>query len=451
MTAENLQQLRSIHASGVITDPGKRVEILKNIRSFIVRRRDDFAAALYKDLGKCGTEAMMSEIMPVLQSLSLLIKKTRKWSRPVRRSIAPVNFPSTGRLVPEPYGTVLVVSAWNYPLLLAVEPFAGAISAGNCVVLRPAPAAAATAELLREMAAECAPGITYCTDTPPEELAEMGFDYIFFTGGGTVGSKVAAAAGANLTPVTLELGGKSPCFVSAGCNIELTARKLVWGKFMNCGQTCVAPDYVLAEASVADKLVEAMKNTIKVFYGDDPSASKDYPRIINDFHFRRLRDLLPCGEIAAGGICKENERYIAPTIITGPKLDSPLMQYEIFGPILPVITVKNMTEAVDFVNARPKPLALYIFTQSRKEADGIIFRTSSGSVAVNDTVMQIMNPALPFGGVGASGCGAYHGKLTFDTFTHYKSVMNAPAHLDFPVRYPPFAKWQKKLVRLLTR
>ena len=451
MTAENLQKLRDAFASGITKDTARRVCALKKIRDFISLHRDDFVHALSADLEKCETEAMMSEIMPVLQTLSMLIKNTRKWARPVRRSIAAVNFPSSGMIIPEPYGTVLVVSAWNYPLLLAVEPFAGAIAAGNCVVLRPAPAAAAIAKLLQKMVAECVPERACCTNTAPEELAEMGFDYIFFTGGGVVGSKVAAAAGAHLTPVTLELGGKSPCFVTGKCDIKLTARKIIWGKFLNCGQTCVAPDYILAESAIAGKLLTALQETLEEFYGTDPAASRDYPRIINDFHFERLRNLLQYGNIAAGGICRKADKYIAPTILTDPQLDSPLMQYEIFGPILPIITTDSIHEAVTFVNQRPKPLALYIFTADRREAEFIISNTSSGSVAVNDTVMQIMNPALPFGGVGASGCGAYHGKLTFDTFTHNKAVMHAPAHLDFPVRYPPFAGWQKKLVRFLTK
>ena len=451
MTADDLKILKDNFRSGMTFSPKQRIGFLKKIRSFIADNRLEAAEALRTDLGKCETEAMMSEIMPVLQLLDMLIKKTVKWSKPVKKSIAAVNFPSRGKLIPEPYGTVLVVSAWNYPLMLAVEPFAGAVAAGNCVVLSPAPSAAATADFLKRMVKECTPGITCCANSSPEELAKMDFDYIFFTGGNQTGRKVAAAAGANLTPSTLELGGKSPCFVTKNCNLKLTAKKIVWGKFLNAGQTCVAPDYILVEEDFAEKLIAALAETIKEFYGSNPAESPDYSRIVNDFHFRRLENLLQYGTVAAGGVCRAEDKYIAPTIITAPEHESPLMQYEIFGPLLPVITVKDLQEAVDFVNVRPKPLALYIFTAAKKEQDFIISNTSSGSVAVNDTVMQIMNPELPFGGVGASGYGAYHGKLTFDTFTHFKPVMTASSHIDFPVRYPPFREWQKKLVRLLTK
>ena len=444
--------IRGGFRSGVSRDPGARVALLKRIRDFILRERDALNAALFEDLGKSETEALMCEIMPVLQVLNLLIRKTVSWSAPRRAAVSVLNFPATGRIVPEPFGTVLVVSAWNYPLLLALEPLAGALAAGNCVILRPHPAAAATAVMLKKLVAECAsPEQCACLDDPPEELAGWGFDYVFFTGGAPKGRKVAAAAAGNLTPFTLELGGKSPCIVSESCDLKLAARRIAWGKFLNAGQTCVAPDYVLAEQGIMDDLKLELRNAITEFYGPDPEASPDYPRIISDWHFNRLVTLLGEGRLVAGGEHNSAARYIAPTVIDNVKPDSQIMSSEIFGPILPLLPVDGIREAVDFINARPKPLALYLFTNRRAERRTVIRETSSGSVAVNDTVMQIMNPAFPFGGVGESGCGAYHGKLTFQCFCHMKPVMKKCRFPELPVRFPPYLSWKRKLARLVCR
>lgn len=446
MTNDIFETLRGGFRSGISRDPGGRVALLKRIRKFVVRERDALTAALFEDLGKSETEALMSEVMPVLQVLDLLIRKTVSWSAPRRAATSMLNFPASGRIVPEPFGTVLVVSAWNYPLLLALEPLVGALAAGNCVVLRPHPAAAATAVMLKKLVAECAaPEQCACLDDPPEELAGLGFDYVFFTGGAQTGRKVAAQAAINLTPFTLELGGKSPCVVSASCDIKRAARRIAWGKFLNAGQTCVAPDYVLAEQGIMDELKLELRNAITEFYGPDPESSPDYSRIISDWHFTRLVAMLGEGRLVAGGEHNSATRYIAPTVIYDVDPDSRLMSSEIFGPILPLLPVDSVSEAVKFINARPKPLALYAFTDSRAERRMLIRETSSGSVAVNDTVMQIMNPAFPFGGVGQSGCGAYHGKLTFQCFCHMKPVMKKSLSPELPVRYPPFTSWKRKL------
>jgi aldehyde dehydrogenase (NAD+) len=352
-------------------------------------------------------------------------------------------------------GVVLIISPWNYPLQLLLVPLVGAIAAGNCAVLKPSEITPAMSDLFarrlpnyvdRESIQVVEGGVAETTAL----LAER-FDHIFYTGNGTVGRIVMEAAAKHLTPVTLELGGKSPCIVDQHTDLDVAAKRIIWGKFFNAGQTCVAPDYVLVQQAIEDALLARMKQTLVEFFGDDPSKSPDYGRIVNERHHQRLMKLLPgSGEVVAGGVGDEEKRYIAPTILRNVPADAPVMADEIFGPILPVLKYAGIDEAIARVNARPKPLALYLFTNDEEVQKRVLERTSSGGVTVNHTLLHLTVPALPFGGVGASGLGAYHGKFSFETFSHRKSVLIKPTWLDLKFIYPPYDKTKRKLVRWLT-
>ncbi len=443
---------REFFHSRATQDVSVRRAVLDRLLAELRKRRDDICAALADDLGKSPCEAMMTEYLPTMQILKLMRRKLKCWSRPHRVPTALFNFPSTGYLAAEPYGVVLIVSAWNYPFLLAMEPLIGAVAAGNCVILRPAPAAAMTATLLTNIVKTCfAPEYVTTTDGEPDALAQQNFDYIFFTGGAEMGRKVMAGAARNLVPVTLELGGKSPCVVAADADLDIAARRIVWGKFLNAGQTCVAPDYLLVHRQVKDALVVKMRRAIIDFYGANPQESPDFGRIVNEWHYQRLSRLLADGRLVAGGEREAKAHYIAPTIVDQVTWSDPVMQQEIFGPILPVLEFETMDEAIEAINRRPKPLALYFFSRSRAEQRRMVRETSSGAVCCNDTVMHLMNPAMPFGGVGESGMGAYHGQRTFTTFSHMKPVMRRSNRLDWPLRYPPFGSWLLKLLERLAR
>jgi aldehyde dehydrogenase (NAD+) len=351
---------------------------------------------------------------------------------------------------------VLVISPWNFPIDLSLVPLAGAIAAGNCAILKPSEVSVHTSELLAQLLAEaldqdCVRVVEGAVEETTALLAQR-FDHIFYTGNGAVGRIVLRAAAEHLTPVTLELGGKSPVIVDKDCNLEVTARRIIWGKFLNCGQVCIAPDYLLVHEDIHSALSAKLAETIVEFYGEDPQKSPDYSRIINQHHHRRLMRLMneSGATIHQGGQADEQDHYIAPTILTDVSPDSSLMQEEIFGPLLPVLSVGDIDEAIAFVNARPKPLALYYFGKNSTNRDAVLRRTSSGGAAVNQVIFQFMGPHLPFGGVGASGMGQYHGRHSIDTFSHKKSVLDRPTFLDPHLAYPPLTpgklKWLKRLV-----
>ncbi len=415
----------------------------------------EILAALYTDLGKSSFEAFATEVGMALDDIAFMRRHVAGFSAKKRAGVSKNNFPAKGYIYPEPYGSVLIFSAWNYPFQLMMGPLAAAIAAGNCVVLKPAEQAPATAAVITKIITKLFepqyiaifPGSVYIA----QELLAEKFDYIFFTGSASVGKTVMHAAANYLTPVTLELGGKSPCIVDADANIDLAARRIVWGKFLNAGQTCVAPDYLYVHTSVKTTLLERMKHYIRKFYGEDPAASPDYPRIVNEKHFNRLSALMNSGEIVCGGEKDQVKRYIAPTIIDGVTTKDPVMQEEIFGPILPVIQFEEIHAVIDFINSRPKPLALYYFSNSKINKKLLISRVPAGGMCVNETVTHLINSSMPFGGVGESGMGAYHGKAGFDTFTHYKPVMVKSNLLDIPLRYPPFSGWKMKILRLLSK
>jgi aldehyde dehydrogenase (NAD+) len=354
-------------------------------------------------------------------------------------------------VIRDPLGVVLIIAPWNYPVGLLLAPLVGAIAAGNCVVLKPSEVTAHTSAVLARWVPEYLdPRAIALVEGGVEETTELlsqRFDHVFYTGNGQVGRIVMEAAAKNLTPVTLELGGKSPCIVHEDANLETAARRIAWGKFVNAGQTCIAPDYVLVHESQEEALVEALERSVRDFYGDDPKATPDYARIVNHRHHERLSTLMKDGKPAFGGKLDAEQRYVAPTALRDVSPDSRIMQEEIFGPILPILSVKSIDEAIDFVNEREKPLALYLFTSSSAIEDEVLARTSSGGACVNGTLLHIMDPKMPFGGVGPSGTGAYHGRHTFETFSHRKSVLTRGTRFDPKIMYPPYGERLTKLMQ----
>lgn len=442
-----LKRQREAFHNGEFLETKGREQRLWRLFDVIKENELNIAAALYADLGKSEFEARATEISIVLDEISMMARNLKNYTRPEFVPTAIFNWPSSGQILREPYGQILIFSAWNYPFQLVMLPLLGAVAAGNCVVVKPAEQAPVTAKLveaLLEQAFESKQVLTIQGGREKaEELLKRRFDYIFYTGGENGGKAVMRAAAEFLTPVTLELGGKSPCIVDADAKLDLSAKRIIWGKFLNAGQTCVAPDYVLVHKSLKQKLIERMKYWIKSFYGDNPLQSPDYPRIINDRHVERLLKLFP------DAVCDREKRYIAPTLIPDATSDDLVMKEEIFGPLLPILEFGKLPEAIKFINERPKPLALYYFGKSGVEK--VLRTTSSGGVCVNDTVTHLVNPAMPFGGVGSSGIGAYHGKWSFELFSHLKPVMTKSTLVDLPMRYPPYSNGKLKTLKLLTK
>jgi aldehyde dehydrogenase (NAD+) len=444
--------LRRSFAGGLTRPLEYRLRQLEGLTRFLRDREAEIERALHDDMARPAFEVYPAEIAMVASEISLARKKLRSWVKPQRVSTALVGQPGKSRIYREPLGVVLIIGPWNYPIQLLMLPLVGAIAAGNCAVVKPSELAPATSALLASRLPEyvdeaCARIVEGGVAETTELLAEQ-FDHIFYTGNGTVGRIVLEAAAKHLTPVTLELGGKSPCIVDQHADLDVAARRIVWGKFYNAGQTCVAPDYVLAHEAIEDALVARMKQAIRDFFGDDPRSRPDFGRIVNARHHRRLIKLLEGGgEVVAGGDADEADRYIAPTILRDVPPNAAVMADEIFGPILPVLRTKNVDEAIAMVNARPKPLALYLFTNDRTVEANVIERTSSGGVTVNHTLLHVTIPALPFGGIGPSGMGAYHGRATFETFSHKKAVLFKPTWLDPWFFYPPYNHAKKKWVR----
>jgi aldehyde dehydrogenase (NAD+) len=432
---------RAYFQSGATRSNAFRLAQLRSLRDLIETHDDDLLAALRADLGKSPQEAYTSEIAFLLGEIRHAIRRLRRWTRPERRKSPLMAWPARSTVRSEPLGVALIIGPWNYPLQLLLAPLIGAIAAGNCAILKPSEMAPHTAALVARLMRGAFPGryiacVEGGRETAEALLAER-FDTIFFTGSTRTGRAVMAAAARHLTPVTLELGGKCPCIVGEDAPVDLTARRIVWGKFMNAGQTCVAPDHVWVHRRIAAPLVEAMKRTLTEFYGDSPAGSPDYGRIINSVHHARLTAYLDDGEIACGGRGDAAGRYLAPTILTRPRMDSPVMTEEIFGPILPVIEYADIGEVLGHLRRSPEPLAVYLFTHDSALRDAVIGGTASGGVCVNDTILQILGAHLPFGGVGRSGMGAYHGKAGFDCFSHRRTVMERPLGMDARFRYPP--------------
>jgi aldehyde dehydrogenase (NAD+) len=419
---------------------------LQKLARLIEQYQDRILQAVSADLRKPAIEAFGSEILVTQGEIKYALRHLSQWIKPKRVGTPFSLFPSASYIYPEPLGVVLIIAPWNYPFALMIQPLVGAIAAGNCAVLKPSEHTPHTAELICEMLNQNFDpcyilAVSGTAETSQALLAEK-FDHIFFTGGTAIGKLVMQAAAQHLTPVTLELGGKSPCIVDGDCDLALSAKRIVWGKFYNAGQTCVAPDYLLVDRRVQSALVSQLIACIETFYGADPQASPDYGRIVNHRQFDRLVGLLEQaraeGKILVGGKYDREEKYIAPTLVTEISWEHPLMAEEIFGPILPILTYDTLEEAIALVNSQPKPLALYFFSCDRRKQDLVLQKTSFGGGCINDTIMHLGNPELPFGGVGASGMGRYHGKASFDTFTNYKSVLKNSFRFDFKWRYPPY-------------
>lgn len=431
-----------------------RLAQIDGITRFVKERGKEIEAALSSDLGKPALEVYLSETGFLLGELALTRKKLPKWMKPVRVPTPPVMQPGKSRIYRDPLGVVLIIGPWNYPLQLVIAPLIGAVAAGNCAVIKPSEVAPATSTLIAELIPkyvdnECVEIVQGDAAITTELLAER-FDHIFYTGGGVIGRIVMEAAAKHLTPVTLELGGKSPCIVDRNTDLNVAAHRILWGKFFNAGQTCVAPDYILAHEAIEEELLSRMKSTLHEYYGDDPRTNRDYARVVNVRHHQRLMKLLDgTAEVFVGGESNEEERYIAPTILRNVTAQSTVMVDEIFGPILPVIKIKDIGEAISFVNARPKPLALYLFSHDEEVKARVLERTSSGGATINHVWMHLGVPGLPFGGVGPSGMGAYHGRATFETFTHRKSVLLKPTWMDLPIMYPPYTGTKQTWVRRL--
>lgn len=451
--AELVASIKTVFAGGRTKSFNWRVQQLRALKSLMLENKERISSALKADLHKSTEDAWITEIGFSISEVDHTLKHLKKWMKPRKVSTPVAAQPGNSYLLPEPLGTVLIIGAWNYPFQLVIAPLIAAISAGNCAVIKPSELSVHTSNLLADLIPQYLDKDAYAVVEgavqETTELLKQPFDHFFYTGGDAVGKIVMRAAAEHLATVTLELGGKSPCIVDSNTNLDVTAARIVWAKWMNAGQTCVAPDYVLVEKGFADKLVAALQKKIAAFYGKDPSQAKDYGRIVNQRHFARVTSYLDGQNVVHGGQSDEKSRYIEPTIVMQPDLDSALMQAEIFGPILPIITLDKITDCIDFINQRSKPLALYLFSKDQALEDRVLAENSAGSVGINDGMMFMTNPELPFGGVGYSGMGAYHGQYGFDTLSHLKSVMKRSFALDAAIRYPPYSKFKFGLLKRL--
>ncbi|MWV46883.1 aldehyde dehydrogenase family protein [Paenibacillus sp. HJL G12] len=451
--ADLIQKQKHFYRSGATRPFEYRLRQLKKLREALIANEKQIIEALKMDLNKSEFEAYSTEIGIVYEELSFTIKHLRSWMVPKKAKTALTHFGSKGRIIPEPYGTTLIIAPWNYPFQLAVSPLIGALAAGNTAVMKPSELTPTMSTLLAKILGsvfeeEYVAVIEGGADVSQELLAQP-LDYIFFTGSVNVGKIVMQAAAKQLIPLTLELGGKSPCIVHADAPLKLTAQRIVFGKFTNAGQTCIAPDYLLVHRSVKTELITCIQEAIREFYGPDPLSNTSYGRIVSEKHFHRLASFLQHGNVVSGGSTSPDNLTIEPTLLEQVTWDMPVMQEEIFGPILPIMEYDRIQEAVDMINARPKPLALYLFTREPEIEETVVGNVSYGGGCINDTLMHIATPYLPFGGVGESGMGAYHGRGSFDTFTHYKSVLKQTNLFDFTFRYPSSKNGLKYLRKLL--
>lgn len=448
---ETVAQLRTTFQSGRTRPLAWRRQQLQRLRAMLVKRESDLLGALKTDLGKHPTEAWATDIGFVISEIDHALKHLRAWTRPERVWAPLVTRPARARIVREPLGVVLVIAPWNYPVQLLLSPLVGALAAGNCVVAKPSEVAASTSAAMARLLPKYldTDAVAVVEGAVPETQALLAerFDYVFYTGNGKVGRIVMEAVAKHLTPVTLELGGKSPVIVDGTANLDVAARRVAWGKYLNAGQTCIAPDYVLVARDREEQFVEQVRRAVFDFYGADPKASPDYGRIVNGAHVKRLRGLLDGGEATVGGTVDADDRYVAPTVLQQVDPAAPVMEEEIFGPILPIVPVDDVDAAIEFVNEREKPLALYVFADSRPVQQRVLDATSSGGVAVNATMFHVAVPELPFGGIGPSGMGAYHGEASFRTFSHAKSVLRKSTRPDPDLAYPPYTSRKDKLMR----
>ena len=446
-------RLRQTFEGGRTRPAEWRLDHLNEVVRMMRDHEADFADALRLDLGKCRFESVLTELGFVEAEAKYALKHLHTWMSPVRVRTPLMVQPGRSHIQPEPRGVVLIIAPWNYPLSMVMAPLVGAIAAGNCVVMKPSEITSHTSAALARILPRYldADAFAVVEGGIPEttELLEQRFDHILYTGNERVARIVMTAAARHLTPVTLELGGKSPCLIDRSADIEVAASRIAWGKFINAGQTCVAPDHVLVHRDVAAQFIAAITRRIREFYGDDASQSPDYCRIASERHAERFARMLEGQKIHVGGRVDVASRYVEPTLVLDPPADSELMQEEIFGPVLPIITVDEMHHAIRFVAGRPKPLALYVFTRDEALEEAVLGRLSAGSVCVNDAVIFMVSPELPFGGIGNSGMGRYSGWYGFETFSHMKPVMRRSFRLDAPLRYPPYSERKAKLLKLV--
>lgn len=447
MVSNQQQFVRSGHTKSIEF----RLEQLKRLKTAIQQNEGLITDALYKDLRKSPFDAYATEIGYVYDSISYCIKHLKKWAKPKRVTTPIIHFGSKSYIYPEPYGSVLIVGPFNYPFMLVMDPLIGAIAAGNAAIVKPSEytphVSAAITKLLRDNFKENYIAVVEGGKEATSSLIHAPVDLIFFTGSTTVGRIVMKAAAENLVPVVLELGGKSPCIVDRSVDLDLAAQRIVWGKFLNNGQTCVAPDYLLVHKEVKPALIAKMKEQLMAFYGADPKLSEDYGRIVNERQWDRLRSLLSESKVVVGGNGDREDLYFAPTIMNDVAWNDKVMEEEIFGPILPVLEYTDLNEVIESINSRPKPLALYLFTKNKLTETKVMEQVSFGGGCINDTILHLVSPYLPFGGVGASGMGAYHGRHSFETFSHLKSVLKKSTRINLSLIYPPASSKKLKLIR----
>lgn len=461
----SIERTRGFFASGATRNPDFRKEALKRLRDNIRSMENEICAALDEDLGKSAIESYMTETGMVLESIGYMLRHLGSMSRTRRTAPSIGQAPGKAKIYPEPYGTVLIISPWNYPLLLALDPLVAAVAAGNCCIIKPSEYAPATSLLLHRLISRTFDPGHVCIieggSDVGEALLECRFDYIFYTGGKTVGRIVMEKASRHLTPVTLELGGKSPVVVLDDADVDVAARRIAFGKLLNCGQTCVAPDYLLVGKGIKERFIRAFIRETEKMYGSQPMESPDYGKIINRRHFDRLSRFISMadrngstgstgeGHVVYGGMRDPERSKIAPTLLTEVTWNSAIMQEEIFGPILPILETESLEDAIAHISSGERPLAAYIFTGNRKLAEKFIRTVPFGGGCINDTIMQLASPRLPFGGTGESGIGTYHGKWGFRTFTHYKSILSKGTSIDPPFRYAPYNRVISRLIHRL--
>lgn len=459
MTETEIRQIvenqRTYFYTGATLPLSHRIEALKKIQSYILTHEAEIGKAIRKDLGKSDFESYMCETGLVLSEITYMLKHIRSFAKEKNVLTPLTQFHSRSFKKPSPYGVALIMSPWNYPFLLTIDPLIDALAAGNTVVLKPSAYSPYTSTVIQSMIEECFDTryVAVITGGRAENtcLLNEHFDYIFFTGSQTVGKEVMRHAAAHLTPVTLELGGKSPCIVEESANIKLAARRIVFGKYLNCGQTCVAPDYIYCDRKIKDQLLAEIKRQIKRQFRSEPLTNKNYGKIINEKHFDRITKLIDSSKVVFGGKCDRTTLKIEPTVMDHVTFDDAVMQEEIFGPILPILTYDSLDQAIHKINSMPHPLALYVFTSDKTAARKVTARCGFGGGCINDTIIHLATSEMGFGGFGESGMGSYHGKDGFRTFSHYKSIVDKKTWLDLPMRYQPYRKINEKLIHLFLK
>ncbi len=450
-----IQKQREFFDSGKTLNINFRINSLRHLKHTVLKYEKEINEALKEDLGKSNFEGYMCEIGMVLSELSYMIKHTASFAGE-KNVITPLaQFAARSFVKPSPYGVTLIMSPWNYPFMLTLDPLVDALAAGNTAVVKPSAYSPKTSEVIAKIIEECFDPAYVAVVTGGRQensyLLKAEFDYIFFTGSQSVGKEVLRNAAERLTPVTLELGGKSPCIVDSSAKIRLAAKRIVFGKFLNCGQTCVAPDYIYCDEKIKDRLIEEIKIQIKKQFGENPLLNSDYGKIINEKHFNRINGLIDCDKVVCGGESDAHTCRIEPTVMDNVEWSDAVMGEEIFGPVLPILTFKNIQEAVAKVNSRPHPLALYMFSENKKAIKYVMERCQFGGGCINDTIIHLATSRMGFGGVGASGMGAYHGKIGFDAFSHKKSIVDKKTWMDLPMRYQPYKQINDMLIRMFLR